>query len=132
MVPALGAGLHHDDERDRARSTHRPHLFHDAPSADDAPSGRAHPQDHPQDHPLGNSAGKLEEEVPDVPGQQLAASEEYGPSSQAALGRRELAHLDELLAVAQEDFLAPLGATERQAPTDLLTRLVDHHRAERG
>ncbi|MFF7492196.1 hypothetical protein [Streptomyces rubiginosohelvolus] len=82
--------------------------------------------------PLGNSAGKLEEEVPDVPAQQLAASEEYGPSSQAALGRRELAHLDELLAVAQEDFLAPLGATDRQALTDLLTRLVDHHRAERG
>ncbi|MET8937414.1 hypothetical protein ABZX28_10455 [Streptomyces rubiginosohelvolus] len=86
----------------------------------------------PRTTPLGNSAGKLEEEVPDVPGQQLAASEEYGPSSQAALGRRELAHLDELLAVAQEDFLAPLGATERQALTDLLTRLVDHHRAERG
>ncbi|MHB0891887.1 MarR family winged helix-turn-helix transcriptional regulator [Streptomyces sundarbansensis] len=105
----------------------------------------------------------------------LAASEEYGPSSQATLGRRtgidrsdmvatvndlaerrlldrapdpgdrrrniiritaagrrELTRLDELLAAAQDDFLAPLGAADRQTLTDLLTRLVDHHRGEQG
>ncbi|SBV03536.1 DNA-binding transcriptional regulator, MarR family [Streptomyces sp. Ncost-T6T-1] len=105
----------------------------------------------------------------------LAASEEYGPSSQAALGRRtgidrsdmvatvndlaerrllerapdpedrrrniisitaagrqELTRLDELLAAAQDAFLAPLSAADRRTLTDLLTRLVDHHRGEQG
>ncbi|MYV58875.1 MarR family transcriptional regulator, partial [Streptomyces sp. SID4931] len=49
-----------------------------------------------------------------------------------AAGRRELVHLDELLAAAQEDFLAPLSAADRRTLTDLLTRLVDHHRGEPG
>ncbi|MFI7289332.1 MarR family winged helix-turn-helix transcriptional regulator [Streptomyces anulatus] len=100
----------------------------------------------------------------------LAAAEEYGPSSQAALGRRtgidrsdmvatvndlaerrllerapdpedrrrniititpagrrELTHLDRLLAAAQDEFLAPLPAADRRNLIDLLTRLVDHH-----
>ncbi|MBM7056002.1 MULTISPECIES: MarR family winged helix-turn-helix transcriptional regulator [Streptomyces] len=105
----------------------------------------------------------------------LAASEEYGPASQAALGRRtgidrsdmvatvndlaerrlverapdpedrrrntvsitaagrqELTRLDRLLAAAQDAFLAPLGQADRRTLTDLLTRLVDHHRGEQG
>ncbi|TQM03963.1 MarR family winged helix-turn-helix transcriptional regulator [Pseudonocardia kunmingensis] len=100
----------------------------------------------------------------------LAALEEYGPDSQAALGRRtgidrsdvvatvndlagwrllqrtpdpadrrrnvisvtaagreRLAHLDRLLSAAQDEFLAPLPAADRQHLIDLLTRLVDHH-----
>ncbi|MGW8488021.1 MarR family winged helix-turn-helix transcriptional regulator [Streptomyces sp. NPDC055886] len=105
----------------------------------------------------------------------LAASQEYGPASQAALGRRtgidrsdmvatvndlaerrlverapdpedrrrntvsitaagrrELTRLDRLLAAAQDAFLAPLGQADRRTLTDLLTRLVDHHRGEQG
>ncbi|UCM87415.1 MarR family winged helix-turn-helix transcriptional regulator [Streptomyces marincola] len=100
----------------------------------------------------------------------LAALEEYGPASQAALGLRtgidrsdvvatvndlaerhlldrapdprdrrrnvisitaagrdRLAHLDRLLAAAQDEFLAPLPAADRHALTGLLTRLVEHH-----
>lgn len=100
----------------------------------------------------------------------LATLEEYGPASQAALGRRtgidrsdmvatvndlaerqllerapdpedrrrniititaagrrQLAELDRLLAAAQDEFLAPLAATDRQNLIDLLTRLIDHH-----
>ncbi|MEU6788310.1 MarR family winged helix-turn-helix transcriptional regulator [Nonomuraea angiospora] len=100
----------------------------------------------------------------------LAALEEYGPASQAALGRRtgidrsdmvatvndlaerqllerapdpddrrrniititaagrsQLAHLDRLLAAAQDEFLSPLPAADRQHLIDLLTRLIDHH-----
>jgi DNA-binding MarR family transcriptional regulator len=100
----------------------------------------------------------------------LAALEEHGPGSQAALGRRtgidrsdmvatvndlaergllqrapdpddgrrniiritedgreRLTHLDRLIAAAQDEFLAPLPAADRQHLIDLLTRLVDHH-----
>ncbi|MEV4115658.1 MarR family winged helix-turn-helix transcriptional regulator [Nonomuraea sp. NPDC049695] len=100
----------------------------------------------------------------------LAALEEYGPASQAALGRRtgidrsdmvatvndlaerqllkrapdledrrrniititeagrrQLTHLDRLLAAAQDEFLAPLPAADRRNLIDLLTRLADHH-----
>ncbi|MDP9869303.1 MULTISPECIES: MarR family winged helix-turn-helix transcriptional regulator [Streptosporangium] len=100
----------------------------------------------------------------------LAALEEYGPGSQAALGRRtgidrsdmvaivndlvqrrllerapdpedrrrniititatgreQLAHLDRLVATAQDEFLAPLPAADRRSLVDLLTRLIDHH-----
>ncbi|ARQ71218.1 MarR family winged helix-turn-helix transcriptional regulator [Streptomyces marincola] len=100
----------------------------------------------------------------------LAALEEYGPASQAALGLRtgidrsdmvatvndlaerhlldrapdprdrrrnvisitaagrdRLAHLDRLLAAAQDEFLAPLPAADRRALTGLLARLVEHH-----
>ncbi|MER6171908.1 MarR family winged helix-turn-helix transcriptional regulator [Streptosporangium sp. NPDC001681] len=100
----------------------------------------------------------------------LAALEEYGPDSQAALGRRtgidrsdmvatvndlaerhllerapdpedrrrnivtitaagqkQLAHLDRLLAAAQDEYLAPLSAADRRNLIDLLTRLVDQH-----
>lgn len=100
----------------------------------------------------------------------LAALEEYGSASQAALGRRtgidrsdvvatvndlaerhflrrapdpedrrrniisitpagqrQLAHLDGLLAVAQDAFLAPLPAADRRKVIDLLSRIVDHH-----
>ncbi|WP_405148928.1 MarR family winged helix-turn-helix transcriptional regulator [Sphaerisporangium sp. NBC_01403] len=99
----------------------------------------------------------------------LAALEEYGPASQAALGRRtgidrsdmvatvndlaerqllkrapdpedrrrniititaagrrQLTHLDRLLAAAQDEFLAPLPAADRRNLIDLLTRLVEH------
>ncbi|MGI5157629.1 MarR family winged helix-turn-helix transcriptional regulator [Microbispora sp. CA-102843] len=100
----------------------------------------------------------------------LAALEEYGPASQAALGRRigidrsdmvatvndlaerrllerapdpedrrrnivtitaagrrQLTHLDRLLAAAQDEFLAPLPAADRRNLIDLLTRLIEHH-----
>lgn len=100
----------------------------------------------------------------------LAALEEYGPASQATLGRRtgidrsdmvatvndlaerqllsrapdpedrrrniititgagrrQLTHLDRLLAAAQDEFLAPLPAADRRNLVDLLARLVDHH-----
>lgn len=100
----------------------------------------------------------------------LAALEEYGPASQATLGRHtgidrsdmvatvndlaergflrrdpdpqdrrrniititpaghdHLTHLDRLLATAQEEFLAPLPAPDRQHLIDLLTRLIDRH-----
>ncbi|MER7498718.1 MarR family winged helix-turn-helix transcriptional regulator [Nonomuraea pusilla] len=101
----------------------------------------------------------------------LAALEEYGPASQAALGRRtgidrsdmvatvndlaerqflerapdpedrrrnivtvtaagrrQLAHLDQLIAAAQDEFLAPLSEADRRTLIDLLTRLAEHHR----
>ncbi|MCK2218614.1 MarR family transcriptional regulator [Actinomadura sp. ATCC 31491] len=100
----------------------------------------------------------------------LATLEEFGPASQAALGRRtgidrsdvvatvndlaerhllqrtpdpedrrrnvititaagreQLAHLDRLLAAAQDDFLAPLTPADRRTLIGLLTRLADHH-----
>ncbi|MEU4580207.1 MarR family winged helix-turn-helix transcriptional regulator [Nonomuraea sp. ATR24] len=100
----------------------------------------------------------------------LATLEEYGPASQAALGRRtgidrsdmvatvndlaerqllerapdpedrrrniititpagrrQLADLDRLLAAAQDEYLAPLSAADRQNLINLLTRLADHH-----
>ncbi|MFC4111872.1 MarR family winged helix-turn-helix transcriptional regulator [Nonomuraea zeae] len=100
----------------------------------------------------------------------LAALEEYGPASQAALGRRtgidrsdmvatvnelaerqflerapdpedrrrnivtitatgrkELAHLDRLIAAAQDAYLAPLPAADRRNLIDLLTRIIEHH-----
>ncbi|WP_182898012.1 MarR family winged helix-turn-helix transcriptional regulator [Microbispora sp. H10830] len=105
----------------------------------------------------------------------LAALEEYGPASQAALGRRtgidrsdmvatvndlaerrllerapdpedrrrnivtitaagrrQLADLDRLIAAAQDEFLAPLPAADRQNLIDLLTRLVGHHGDKRN
>lgn len=102
----------------------------------------------------------------------LAALDEFGPDSQAALGRRvgldrsdvagavtelaernlverapdpldrrrnvvrlttdglrRLRELDELVAGAQDELLAPLSADEREQLVRLLTRLVDHHAA---
>jgi MarR family transcriptional regulator, lower aerobic nicotinate degradation pathway regulator len=46
-----------------------------------------------------------------------------------ATGRRHLGKLDELLAVAQDELLAPLTAAERHLLVELLTRLTDHHAA---
>ncbi|WP_329080261.1 MULTISPECIES: MarR family winged helix-turn-helix transcriptional regulator [unclassified Streptosporangium] len=103
----------------------------------------------------------------------LAALEEYGPASQANLGRRtgidrsdmvdtvndlagwhlvkrapdpedrrrniititeagqrQLTELDRLLADAQDEFLAPLPAADRQHLIGLLTRLAEHHSGE--
>jgi MarR family transcriptional regulator, lower aerobic nicotinate degradation pathway regulator len=100
----------------------------------------------------------------------LAALEEFGPASQASLGRRtdmdrsdvvaainelavkklaeraadqndrrrsivtitakgraHLRRLDNLLADAQDELLAPLSPGERQALVDMLTRLLDYH-----
>ncbi|WP_043618699.1 MarR family winged helix-turn-helix transcriptional regulator [Nonomuraea candida] len=100
----------------------------------------------------------------------LATLEEYGPASQAALGRRtgidrsdmvttvndlaerrfldrapdledrrrniititpagrgHLADLDRLIAAAQDEYLSPLSAADRQSLIDLLTRLVERH-----
>ena len=100
----------------------------------------------------------------------LAALEEFGPASQASLGRRtemdrsdvvaainelavqklaeraadqndrrrnivtitakgraHLQRLDSLLADAQDELLAPLSPSERQALVDMLTRLLDYH-----
>ncbi|MEV0236035.1 MarR family winged helix-turn-helix transcriptional regulator [Nonomuraea sp. NPDC050786] len=105
----------------------------------------------------------------------LATLEEYGPASQAALGRRtgidrsdmvaivndlaerrllerapdlkdrrrnvititaagreQLAHLDRLVAAAQDEFLAALPAADRRNLIDLLTRVVDHHADRHG
>jgi len=42
-----------------------------------------------------------------------------------AAGRRQLAELDRLIAAAQDEFLAPLSASDRKHLVDLLTRLVD-------
>lgn len=98
----------------------------------------------------------------------LAALEEFGPASQAALGRRtgidrsdmvaiindladrqltrrapdpedrrrnivaittdgrtELAHLDRLVAAAQDEYLSPLAAADQRTLIGLLTRLAD-------
>ncbi|MFB9183163.1 MarR family winged helix-turn-helix transcriptional regulator [Dactylosporangium sucinum] len=42
-------------------------------------------------------------------------------------GHRQLLALDELLAAAERDVLAPLTDAEREQLVDLLTRLVRHH-----
>lgn len=42
-------------------------------------------------------------------------------------GRRHLRRLDALVDSVQEDLLAPLTQTEREALTQLLRRLLDHH-----
>ncbi|GAA3161921.1 MULTISPECIES: MarR family winged helix-turn-helix transcriptional regulator [Nonomuraea] len=42
-------------------------------------------------------------------------------------GRKQLADLDRLLTAAQDDYLAPLSATDRRTFVDLLTRLTEHH-----
>lgn len=44
-----------------------------------------------------------------------------------AAGQEELAHLDRLVAAAQDAYLAPLSEADRRELIDLLTRLVDHH-----
>jgi MarR family transcriptional regulator, lower aerobic nicotinate degradation pathway regulator len=43
-------------------------------------------------------------------------------------GQRQLRRLDVALDKAQDDLLGPLAAEERQTLTDLLTRLLAHHR----
>ena len=48
-----------------------------------------------------------------------------------ATGRRRLRQLDATVAELQDDLLAPLTAGERRQLTDLLTKLVEHHRQER-
>jgi len=47
--------------------------------------------------------------------------------SLTAAGRRHLRELDELLARAQDELLAPLSPDERRQLVDLLSRVVDHH-----
>jgi MarR family transcriptional regulator, lower aerobic nicotinate degradation pathway regulator len=42
-------------------------------------------------------------------------------------GRTRLTQLDQLLAAAQDEFLAPLPDDDRRQLIDLLTRVVDHH-----
>ncbi|MEV4799348.1 MarR family winged helix-turn-helix transcriptional regulator [Nonomuraea sp. NPDC049421] len=42
-------------------------------------------------------------------------------------GRKQLADLDRLLTAVQDDYLAPLSATDRRTFVDLLTRLTEHH-----
>ncbi|WP_405789091.1 MarR family winged helix-turn-helix transcriptional regulator [Streptomyces sp. NBC_01367] len=42
-------------------------------------------------------------------------------------GRRHLRTLEQILAAAQEELLAPLSAGEREQLTRLLGRIVDHH-----
>ena len=104
----------------------------------------------------------------------LAALEEFGPASQASLGRRTgldrsdvaaavneltgqklaeraadqtdhrrnvititakgsayLQRLNALLAGSQDELLAPLSTSERQALVGMLTRLLDHHATSR-
>ncbi len=46
-------------------------------------------------------------------------------------GRRELRKLDRLLAGVQDDFLAPLSATERERLVRTLVKVVDHHANQR-
>ncbi|NUR52252.1 MAG: MarR family transcriptional regulator [Hamadaea sp.] len=48
--------------------------------------------------------------------------------SVTAAGRRQLAHLDELLGAAQDAYLAPLSAADRRTLIGLLTRVTDYHR----
>jgi DNA-binding MarR family transcriptional regulator len=43
-------------------------------------------------------------------------------------GQRQLRRLDVALDKAQDDLLGPLAAAERQTLTDLLLRLLAHHR----
>jgi hypothetical protein len=77
----------------------------------------------------------------------LAALEEFGPASQAALvqrspdpadrrrnviaitpaGTRQLRLLDGVLAGVQDKLLAPLSPTERKQLTRLLARVLEHH-----
>jgi MarR family transcriptional regulator, lower aerobic nicotinate degradation pathway regulator len=73
----------------------------------------------------------------------FAALEEFGPASQAVLGRRtsidaatwhhhpagteQLRLLDRVLAGVQDELLAPMSATERTQLTRLLTRILEHH-----
>lgn len=81
----------------------------------------------------------------------LAALQEFGPASQAALsrrtgiyrsdpadrrrnvitmtpqGRRHLRQLDKLVATIQDDLLAPLSQPERDQLIRLLARLLDYH-----
>jgi DNA-binding MarR family transcriptional regulator len=45
-------------------------------------------------------------------------------------GTRQLRRLDRALDRVQEELLGPLAPAERQVLTDLLTRLLTHHRAE--
>jgi MarR family transcriptional regulator, lower aerobic nicotinate degradation pathway regulator len=44
-----------------------------------------------------------------------------------AAGREHLARLDDLIATAQEEFLAPLSPVERALLVQLLTRITEHH-----
>lgn len=105
----------------------------------------------------------------------LAALEDFGPASQAALGRRcgihlsdmvatineladgglveraldpsdrrrniisltsagkrQLRRLEKRLAECQDDLLAPLSPEERQRLTEVLSRLLDHHKRQIG
>jgi DNA-binding MarR family transcriptional regulator len=47
-----------------------------------------------------------------------------------ARGRSHLERLDARVATLQDDLLAPLTSDERHQLTQLLTKLVDHHRQE--
>ena len=42
-------------------------------------------------------------------------------------GRTHLAELDALVAIAQDELLAPLSPAERKLLVMLLTRLAEHH-----
>lgn len=43
-------------------------------------------------------------------------------------GRRQLRKLDKLIAIVEDEVLAPLTPAQRDQLTELLTLLVDHHR----
>src|SRR6266540_1005549 len=57
----------------------------------------------------------------------LAALQEFGPASQAALSRRTGIYRSDLVAIIQDDLLAPLTQPERDQLVRLLARLLDHH-----
>ncbi|MEU8074985.1 MarR family transcriptional regulator [Catellatospora citrea] len=48
--------------------------------------------------------------------------------SLTAAGRRQLRRLEKKLAECQDELLAPLSPQERQQLTELLSKLLDHHR----
>jgi DNA-binding MarR family transcriptional regulator len=48
--------------------------------------------------------------------------------SLTAAGKRQLRRLEKQLAECQDELLAPLSPEERQRLTELLSRLLDHHR----
>ena len=47
-------------------------------------------------------------------------------------GTQRLRRMDRALGQVQDQLLAPLSAADRQTLTRLLTRLLDHHRCDRG
>ena len=52
--------------------------------------------------------------------------------SLTAAGRRQLRRLEKRLAETQDELLAPLSPEERQRLTELLSRVLDHHKRRTG